>query len=101
MEFRTDLSDLMDGIATIRRAFMAAGLEPPTAILLKNHNEGMRVLSKIRQSGTWTEVAGSPRLGMPIEMADGSMWMEMRVMDIAIRWPANRVATEDGRWSYT
>ena len=95
-----DMSDILDGIALIRHKFMEIGLEPPTAILLKSHDEGMRVLSEVMQKLRWTVEAGSPRLGQPIQMADGSAWMEVKVMDIAIRWPANRIAMPDGSWSY-
>lgn len=76
------------------------GLEPPTAILLGTHDEGMKLLSSVRQNVNWQATLGSPQLGKPIEMADGSVWMEVKAMDIAIRWPANRYATPDGSWGW-
>jgi hypothetical protein len=79
---------------------MREQLEPPTVMLLGSHEEGMRFLSNIRQSSTWTAVVGSSDLGCVLEMADGSAWMECKVMGIAVRWPANRIATHDGKWSY-
>lgn len=94
-------SDILDGIASIRVAFLAANINPPTTILLKSHEEGMRFLSAVRQTSQWVAVIGSPDLGRPVEMADGSAWMEVTVMGIAVRWPANRTATPDGSWSYT
>lgn len=27
--------------------------------------------------------------------------LECKVMDIAVRWPANKIATPDGRWAFT
>ena len=93
-------TDILDGLATIRHAFMRANLDPPTVILLGKHDDGMRFLSALRQQPNWFAIAGSPSLGRPIEMADGSMWMEVEAMGIKVRWPANQYAMEDGSWSY-
>lgn len=90
--------DILGAIATIRHAFNAANLEAPTAIFLGSHEEGMRFLSAIRQETYWTVAAGDPSLGRIVEMADGSAWMEAKVMDVSIRWPANRLAMPDGSW---
>ncbi len=94
------MGDVMDGMARIRVAFLAAGLEPPTTILLGTHEDGMCFLSAVRQQVRWVAVAGSPDLGRVVEMADGSAWMECKVMGIAVRWPANRYARPDGSWSH-
>lgn len=92
--------DILDGLAAVHVAFRRAGMESPSAILLHSHDEGMRFLSALRQTSAWTAVAGSPDLGRLVEMADGSAWMECRVMDIAVRWPAERFAMPDGSWRY-
>lgn len=94
-------ADILDVIARVRVAFLAVDLKPPTTILLESHDEGRRFLSAVRQTNQWVDVIGSPDLGRPVEMADGSAWMEAKVMGIAVRWPANRTATPDGSWSYT
>ena len=94
------MNDVLDGLAQVRTTFMRARLKPPTVMLLESHEEGMRFLNEIRQSAYWTAMAGSPDLGRLVEMADGSAWMECKVMDLAVRWPANMVATPDGHWSY-
>lgn len=93
--------DILDVIATTHDAFRSANLEAPTVILLGSHKEGLRFLSAVRQQCRWTTMIGDPSLGRALEMADGSMWMEVKVMDIAIRWPANRIAMPDGSWRYT
>lgn len=95
------MSDILDGLAQVRLSFMREDLKPPTVMLLESHEEGMRFLSNIRQSSHWTAVVGSPDLGRLVQMADGSAWMECKVMDIAVRWPANKIATPDGRWAFT
>ena len=94
------MNDILDGLAQVRLTFIREQLKPPTVMLLESHEEGMRFLSNIRQSNTWTAIAGSPDLGRVVEMADGSAWMECKVMGIAVRWPANRLATFDGTWLY-
>lgn len=86
------MSDILDGFAQVRVTFMRENLKPPTVMLLESHEEGMRFLSNIRQSNHWTAVVGSPDLGRVVEMADGSAWMECKVMDIAVRWPVSRAA---------
>ena len=93
-------SDILDTITKVRVAFMEANLTPPTTILLGTHDDGMRFLSAVRQSNTWFAEARSPDLGRPIEMADGSMWMEITLLGIGIRWPANKRALPDGSWSF-
>lgn len=92
--------DMLDCFARVRTTFIAAGMEPPTVMLLKSHAEGMRFLTEVRQQENWVALVGSHELGKPIEMADGSVWMECQVMGIAVRWPANQHATPDGSWSY-
>jgi len=93
------MHDIVDGIARIRFEFQASNLKPPSTIILESHEEGMRFLSAIRQTPFWNVEIGSPSLGKPKKMADGSVFMECKVMDIAVRWPANRLATPDGSWS--
>lgn len=95
------MTDILDGLAQVRATFLRANLKPPTVMLLESHEEGMRFLSTIRQSHHWLAVVGSPELGRVVEMADGSAWMECKVMNIAVRWPANRTARPDGGWSFT
>lgn len=92
--------DILDGIAKMRCAFLAANLKPPSTILLESHEEGMRFLTEMRQECNWVAMAGDPALGQPIEMADGSVWMEIKVMGVAVRWPATRYAMPDGSWRH-
>ena len=90
------MSDVLDGLMQVRATFMRANLKPPTVMLLESHEEGMRFLNEI----ALVAAVGSPDLTRVVEMADGSAWMECKVMNIAVRWPANRVARPDGCWSY-
>lgn len=97
---RRDYLDVIDGLAQLRATFMRANMKPPTVMLLESHEEGVRFLSVIRQTCLWSAVVGGPDLGRVVEMADGSVWMECKVMGFAVRWPANRLALPKGGWSY-
>ena len=92
--------DVLDGIASIRNTFLALGMNPPTAILLGSHDDGMRLLSEVRQMNSWTAPVGSPELGKAVLHSDGSSWMELKIMEIAVRWPANTHALPDGKWGF-
>lgn len=92
--------DIMDSLARIRIAFLSINLKPPTAIFLESHEEGMRFLDAIRQTDQLVYRVGGPSLGLATEMADGSIWMSVEVMGIAVRWPANRIAMPDGSWQH-
>jgi hypothetical protein len=94
------MNDILDGFAQLHLAFNQANLKSPTVILLGSHDDGIRFLSAIRQSCIWEAIVGSPDLGRVVEMADGSAWMECKVMNISVRWPANKIALPDGSWSY-
>ncbi len=92
--------DIVDAIARFRVAFLRENMKPPEVILLADHREGMRLLSYLRDSSTWSVNVGSPLLGKPIEMADGSVYMEIELTGMKVRWPANRYAMSYGSWSY-
>ena len=94
------MSDIFDGLARVRHTFLRENLEPPTIIILGSHEQGMRFLSNVRQSNNWVAFAGSADLGHPVEMADGSVYMQIEVMGIKVRWPSNKIALPDGSWSY-
>lgn len=81
--------DIVDAIARFRVAFLRENMKPPTVIILPDHEEGMRFLSYLRDTSTWSASIGSPLLGKPIEGADGSTYMEMEIMGMKVRWPAN------------
>lgn len=93
-------NDILSAIAKMKYAFRAAGFEPPSVVLLSSHDEGIKFLSAVRQQCYWSAPVGSPELGFAVEMADGSMWMEVKVIDVAVRWPANKIAMPDGSWRY-
>ncbi len=93
--------DIVDAIATFRVAFLRENMKPPTTILLADHDEGMRLISYMRDSANWSYQIGDIGLGKPIEMADGSVYMEMNICGMAVRWPANRYALPDGSWAFS
>ena len=94
------MTDIVDAIASFRVAFLRENLRPPTTILLEDHSEGMRFLSLWHQSSLGLYVVGDSALGKVVENADGSVYMEVEIMGMKVRWPANRYATPDGTWRY-
>jgi hypothetical protein len=93
-------TDILDGIAALRVAFIKAELEPPKTILLNSNEQGVRFLMELRQSKFWVRHPLSKENGTPVEMADGSIYMEVDIMGVSVRWPANRYATSNGGWCY-
>ena len=92
--------DIIDAIARFRVAFLRENMKPPTVIILPDHEEGMRLLSYLRDTSTWSVNIGDPRLGMPIEAADGTTYMEINIVGMKVRWPATKYAMPDGSWKY-
>lgn len=92
------MNDIFDAFARVRVAFKAANLNPPAAIHLPTREDGMRLLSVVAQQPFL--VATPSRLGKPVELADGSVFMECELMGMKVRWPANRRAMPDGSWRF-
>jgi hypothetical protein len=87
--------DFFDALHTIRATFKRAGLEAPQAIILASHEEGMRFLSAIRDSGMMFYKMPDAAY-KTVEHPDGSMWMQAEFAGMKIHWPANRYATQAG-----
>lgn len=92
------MKDIVDAIASFRVAFLREDMKPPSVIILQDHSEGMRLLTYLRDTPTWSATFESGLLGKPLEMADGSVYMEIELMGMKVRWPANVYATADGSW---
>ena len=86
-------TDILEAFITIRRAFQGCNLEVPEAVILKSHEEGMRLLASIHQNNLHFTPG---KIGKPIEHPDGSVWMEMEVVGIKVRWLAMKFANPDG-----
>ena len=88
--------EIFDAIQTIHIAFRKVGLESPTAILLKSPGEGREFLSMFDLTDS-----AYPRPLKEVKMMDGSTWIEVNVLNIAVRWPATKFACPDGsfRWA--
>jgi hypothetical protein len=92
-------NNIFDALHGVRLAFKRADLEAPAAIVLKTHEDGMRFLSALRDSGMMVYTA--PHYAYkPVEHPDGSIWMEAEFAGMKIHWPANRYATQAGGYVY-
>lgn len=89
------MNDILDNLIAVLIAFRKDNLSPPEAIILKNHEDGMRFLSAI-SSGNLVYRAGENASCKTVEHPDGSVWMQFTYMNLDIRFPAKKYATEDG-----
>lgn len=90
------MHDIIDAIANISHRFRSANLEPPAVVLLKDHEQGMRLLHALHQMPYITVPMGSDRGGKVTEHPDGSVWMEVEVYGMKLRWPAKQLAKPEG-----
>lgn len=95
------MTDIIDALAQVSRCFQSADLKPPAAILLADHDEGMRLLHMLHQMPYIVIPMGSDRGGKVIEHPDGSVWMEVEVYGIKVRWPAMRFAKPEGGYVWS
>jgi hypothetical protein len=90
------MTDIIDALAQVSHVFRSLDLKVPEAIILKDHDEGMRVLHQLHQRTQFIVPMDSDRGGKVIEHPDGSVWMEAEVCGIKVRWPAMKLAKQDG-----
>lgn len=94
------MNEILKGLDELRRGFLKSGLKAPTVILLESREQGMRFLMTVADVKYWVETGGPRQPAKPVEMADGSVWMECTIMNMVVRWPANTIATPDGSGSF-
>ncbi len=95
------MSDFLDDLSKCLLAFRKHNLSPPASILLSSHDEGMLLLGELIQKSAWSFQVGDERLGEPVLMMDGTYWMEMKLLGVKIRWPANKYENSDGTYSWS
>lgn len=88
--------DIIDALMRISHEFKSLDMEVPEAILLKNHDQGMRLLGALHQMSYMMIPFDSERGGKAIEHPDGSVWMQAEVYGMKVRWPAKKLARPDG-----
>ena len=91
------MNDLLDAIMNISHKFRSCGLEPPAAIILADHEQGMRLcvaLYDMRFTLWWDPT--SDRMGKTIDHPDGSTWKEVEVYGMKIHYPAVKMALPNG-----
>lgn len=78
--------DIVDALARFQSSFRGNNLKTPT-IVLESHEEGIKFLMLLRQTDYWV-ITDNSLVGTPVEMPDGSLWMQIDVINILVRWPA-------------
>jgi len=94
------MADLIDNIARISHSFRELNLEPPAAIILADHEQGMRLLGLLHQMKYMVPTVGTERLGKPIEHPDGSVYMGVEIYGMKVQWPAVRMALPNGGYAW-
>lgn len=74
-------------------AFKECGLQPPSAIFLSNHADGLRILSDLPVSQMY---ATDPDRLAPVKMPDGSTWDLLEIGGVKVCWPMSKYARPDG-----
>lgn len=94
------MTDLLDEIAKISHGFRKLNLEPPAAIILADHEQGMRLLGLLHQMQYMVLQVGTERLGRPIEHPDGSVYMQIEFYGMKVQWPAMKTALPNGGYAW-
>lgn len=96
--------DIITVIARLSTGFKSLQLEPPEAIVLKSHDDGMRLWVELNAKMApilhTTYQPGQEPGVVPIEGENGAVYMELEVYGMKVRWPAKKWATPDSRWRY-
>ena len=87
------MTDILDAIAEFRAAFQTLDLDPPVSITLSTHEAGMKLLCRLYATPYLIYYGGA---GKPVEHPDGSVWVEIEVVGMKIRWPGNKYARQNG-----
>lgn len=92
---------IREEIMRIHVSFRKCGLKPPAAIHLASHEDGEAFLCECNEHARMVYYPGDPAFGAPVEMADGTVYMEVQVMGMKVRWPALQYKRHrDGAWFY-
>jgi hypothetical protein len=94
------MADLIDSLMRISHEFRSLNLEPPSAIILADHEQGMRLLGLLHQMKYMVLTVGTERLGKPIEHPDGSVYMQIEIYGMKVQWPALKMALPDGGYAW-
>lgn len=89
--------DFLSLLMKIRMVFISQNIKPPTAILLADNEQGMKLLSLLAGKNL---VFQPGQYGTPIEHSDGSIWMELDLFGMKIHWPAKSYALHDGSFKW-
>lgn len=89
--------DFLSLLMKIRMVFISQNIKPPTAILLADNEQGMKLLSLLAGKNL---VFQPGQYGTSIEHPDGSIWMELDLFGMKIHWPAAKYELHDGSFKW-
>jgi hypothetical protein len=82
--------DILKALMMLRASFQKSQLDVPVAIVLKDADEGMRLMLSLRKSA----------VDIRQYVEEDMVMSSMKVMGIEVRWPAKKFLMDDGEVVY-
>lgn len=95
--------DIITVVARLANGFAQIGLPKPEAIVMKTHDDGMRLyreLQGLNHGGVMHYRPGQEPGLQPVEGENGAVYMEAEVYGMKIRWPAEKWPMPRGGWRW-
>lgn len=99
-----DREDFLDALYRMVHEFRKHGFEPPKIIVLKTHEDGMRLLHAISQQDCMVfqnPAPGRSSYGQPITDGNGETWIDLELIGVFIQFPAVPYKTHAGSAVWT
>lgn len=92
------ISRIQELVRKMRRDWVRLSLSPPAVIILEDHDQGMSLLCELKETNRLVYQPGA--WGTPVEHPDGSVWMEIEIEGMKVRWPAMQYAKHGGGYTF-
>ena len=87
---------ILEAIQVLSYNFTSTSMQPPATLTLAHAEQGQQMMLAVR-----AVLGRAVRLPddavLPTVDPDGSVWIEMQVRGIVVRWPATKTMAADGR----
>jgi hypothetical protein len=90
---------IIEAFYQTRRAFLAAGLQPPEAIHLKDAREAALFERRVRSEMEPAAAIADRRQETVVTIGGEEFW-QAELLGIKVRWPARRYALPGGGWTH-
>lgn len=91
------MNEILDAVLRLQRAFKMHDMDAPEVLILKTREAGLRLEHFLASKN----VVDMPQeRAKPVEHPDGSVYMEMEIAGMKVRYPANRVAISHAHYEW-